>query len=579
MLDNYRIINEKADSGDDVYIYCDSEGRKAPLNSMYSPVKEAERYTATISLKDKAVFLVGIGNGALVKHWIRNGYSFVHLFIIEPYEEIKPDRELAEIIKQNSNVSFFNYKDSSATHISSLFGSFVGIEMDLIVHPNYEKTDAHYMREIISEIKNGIRIHRININTTFVFRKDWILEPLLNLKYTFNITPVEELQGKFAGEKAVLVASGPSMEDLLPSVKKLQHSSYIFAAGSAMNGLLNNGIVPDFVTVFDSSGRNYEAHFKNSEYTGPLIVGSVVNSKILEKHKGDAVLACMMIDDVTKRARPELSSFSAFPSVALFTFYLINYFGFSEVYLVGQDLALVNDRYYAKGVHEHEASKNLKTDLYIDSNDGGKVGTTYPLYSFLQSLENMISLLNQDAIKVYNLSKNGAKIKGTQFIDCEDINFSGKRKKIDFTFKPKISSQESLDKISAIMIEILDLYIEAQKMNKLMDGIDNNKRITVKNTEKAVKALRKLRSHTILEEAITPQLAFQIRKINNIIEFSIKEDNGRTERKLLIDELNKSIKMIHGLLKDIIDDQRFNNLFKERDIKYDKKYEKIYEII
>lgn len=577
MLDEYRIIKGKADSGDDVYIYYDKKGRKVPLNSMYSPEKEAEKYTAKITTKDKVVFLVGIGNGALVKHWTRSRYDFVHLFIIEPYEDIKLDRELTEIIEKNRNISFFYYKNSSATHISSLFGSFIGIEMDLIVHPNYEKTCAPYMMEVISEIKNAIKIHKINVNTTFVFRKDWILEPLLNLKYTFNITPIEELKGKFAGEKAVLVASGPSLEDLMPTVKKLQKSSYIFAAGSAMNGLLNNGIAPDFVAVFDSSDRNYEAHFKNSKYTGPLIIGSVVNSKILETHRGDAVLACMMIDDITKRARPELTSFSAFPSVALFTFYLISYLGFSEIYLVGQDLALVKDRYYAKGVHEHEASRDLKADLYVESNDGSKVGTTYSLYSFLQSLENTISSLNSDLIKVYNLSKKGAKIKGAKFIECEDINLSGKRKKIDLNLKPKISSKESFDKISEIMSEILDLYLETKKMNKLMDGIVNNKRITIKNTEKAVKALRKLRSHSILEEAITPQLSFQMRRINNVTEFLIKDDNGREERKLLIDELNKSIKMIYSLLIDIINDQRFKSLFVETDIKYDKKYEKIYE--
>ncbi|MCL6478381.1 MAG: DUF115 domain-containing protein [Peptococcaceae bacterium] len=576
MLD-YKLILEKADSGEEIYIYCSKDGRRIPLNSLYSPVKEAERFADKVTTKDKVIFLVGMGNGALVKHWAKNGFNFVHLVIIEPYDDIRPDEELLRIFNQSKNISLYYYKDTSAVLFSTMFGTYAGIEMDLVVHPNYERTNIQYMREIISEIWNGIKSYKINVNTGYFFRKDWILEPLINLKYTYNLTSIEDLKDKFSGERAVLVASGPSLQDNINTLKKLQKSSYIFAAGSAFNGLLNNGLAPDFVAVFDSSERNYEAHFKDSKFTGPLIVSGIVNSKILENHKGDAILVDLMIDNITKRARPELSKFASLPSVALFTFDIICYLGFSEIYLVGQDLALVNDRYYARGVHEHAASRNIKPDIYVDSNEGKKVGTTYSLFSFLRSLESLISLRADSKISVYNLSKQGAKIKGAQFIESESIDFSRKRKGFNIEFRPKVATQESLDCIGGILEEILELFLETEKAKKLINRIVKNSKISIKDTEKAVKALRKLRSHIILEDVITPQLIFQISRINNTVNYSIKEGNGSKERALLIDELNKTVGLIYSLLKEILYDPRYTGLLKELNMIDNEKYKKLYQ--
>lgn len=579
MLD-YTITKKTSDSGEDVYIYCSQDGKKIPLNSLYSPIKEAERFSAKISTKNKVIFLIGMGNGSLIKYWARKLYDFIHLIIIEPFDDITPDTELTEIINECNNILIIHYTSLSALQFSSLINKFLGVDIDLIVHPNYDRTNVEYMREIISELRNGIKMHNININTSHHFRKDWILEPLKNLKYTYNVTSIEELKDKFLGERAVLVASGPSLAEQISAVKELKKSAFIFAAGSACNGLINNGLDPDFVTVFDSGAINYDVHFKDSKYNGPLITGSVVNSKIMEKHKGDIILVTVVIDQLTKRARPEVVQFATTPSVAILTLQIIYYMGFKEVYLVGQDLALVNDEYYAKGVHEHEAAKSYKPELYIESNNGDRVGTTYSLYTFLQSLESLILASNKKNVPIYNLSKNGAKIKGTQYIDSESIDYSPKRKDIYIELRPKLATQESFDIIRQFLNEFCDLSIEAGKTRDQLDRLMDAKKIgSIKTTERALKGLKRLRGHSLLEDVITPQLYYYVNRINNIVAYLIKEENNKNERELLFNELKVLVDLIHSFLKEIINDQRYKGLLDELGLKDNEKFKKLYRSI
>lgn len=554
-------LQETAESGESVFIYQHENGRKVALNSLVSPDKEAEKFLKPFLGEKKIYFLIGMGNGAIVKKWLEFG-DFIHLFIIEPYDEIEIDEELRRKLEEHPKVSLQYYSELTDTTESfrSVLETFLGLDMQIVVHPNYDKTDTSYLKEITAKLIDSTKLIRINQNTEYLFQKEWVIEPLSNLEYLFNLTSLDHLKDCFKGEKAVLVASGPSLKENIEHVRNMQKSAYIFAAGSAVNGLLHHGITPDFVTSFDSSIRNYEAHFKDSTYQGPLIVGSIVNSNILKNHKGTAVYCVESIDHITKRVNKDAVEFTVVPSVAVFTLQVIYYLGFREVYLVGQDLALVNGQYYAQGVNNHAGSMNEKATMYVESNSGEKVGTTHALYAFLESFVSVIKSMDKSRITVYNLSKHGAKIEGAEYIPAESLNFSTERKKIDLRLNRAESSIEGVFAANKVIEELHQLLEEIKDVVRKLNYVSNDY-VTVADLKRVSKLFARVTKHSIFEEVVIHQFSFMMQQINNLFAYRLDKEEYTSEDLLtMVKEIKKMLSVMHRYLEDLLQEERIKEI-------------------
>lgn len=563
-----KIHTRVADSGETIYIYQNEMGKKIPLNSLYSPKLEAERFLEKYKNEKKVLVLIGIGNGALIKEWIKYE-SFYHIHIIEPYSDIRLDGEIEMIVKENPRVTFEYFEEFRLTTVQlrGVLNQYLGIETEILIHPHYSKTDIDLIKGLLNKIQQSVKILTINSNTILAYSRDWIVEPLLNLEYSPGLTKIDELKDKFAGEKAVLVASGPSLRENIEAVRKLGHSAYIFAAGSSANGLLNQGVTPDFVTSFDASVRNYEAHFKDSPYRGPLIVGSIVNADILKEHKGDAIFCLEAIDDVSRMSLSGMKPFPVLPSVALFTLQMIYFLGFSEVYLVGQDLALSEGKYYAEGVHEHAGMQNTKIELHVESNSGELVGTTHALNTFLETLVNLIQSMDKNKIKIFNLSKYGAKIEGAPYMSPEEIEYSGERKRVDLKLKPKASSQEGLQRAYELLTRLRRFAFETKKVKRKLrryKGEDRN--YNVEDLKLINQVITDLREHEVYEEIIVPQLPLTLNQIVNFFKYTLdKESITKEDIKDMVSKVQEMVDMTNVFLDKIIRDTRIKEYYKRLD--------------
>ncbi|MGC5324880.1 motility associated factor glycosyltransferase family protein [Brevibacillus sp. SYSU BS000544] len=550
----YNIISQLADSGDSVYVYQDVSNQKnVPLNSLYSPEKEAEKFLRKVEIHNKVIILIGSGNGAVIRKLLDSTEKFIHLLVIEPFKGIFLDTEL---FSDKENVTFFQYESMSHLTFLEFIQDFNSVETELLIHPNYDRTESNLLHKIIMELTQTIRLARVNQNTQENLRKEWIIEPLLNLEYNAELTPLQELKDLFIGEKAILVASGPSMKELIPFVKNAQKSAYVLAAGSAINGLLHHDIVPDFAASFDSSQINFEAHFKDTKYSGPLFVGSIVNNDILKYHKGPTIVARLSGDHITKRALPELMHFKSVPSVAVFGLQILQYLGFSEIYLVGQDLALVNGKYYSEGVKEHKGSINQKAELLVESNSGDQVPTTYGLYPFLHSFVELIKIIDKSKTKIFNLSKHGAKIDGAPYIEEDKVVFLEERKEIHFSVNPKVSSINGLTITDNILEEIKSFKKDLEKSKKDLDRLNPNV-VSVTDMKRVIRLFSRTRNHTIFEDVVTPQFSFVIQRISNIFQYKLEKPSYTSEDRLeMVTEIKKLFQIIDIFLESIMQDMR-----------------------
>lgn len=558
----YTLIKEKNSRNIEVIKIKDHySNRMIALNSQVSPQKEMEKFVGNLQ-NNKCYFIIGSGNGTLLQ-CLKDLNLKSKIYILEPFKEIDyPDdlkKELAE-----KNIYFFQFEGINSLYISDAIKNAMGMECEILFHPNYDKLGKQFLEPIIKKMEEATITAVINKNTEKHFRFDWLIEPILNLSLSKNGKNLLELKEKFESRPFILVASGPSLVENLNFIQKNKDKAYIIASGSAVNGLINNGITPDFVTVIDSSIINFTAHFKNTKYSGPIITTGTTNHLILKHHKGELYFTNFSIDTITSEARPDLLYIPAVSSVAIYSLLLTHFLGASEVFLVGQDLALKDGKYYAKGVHEHEGAKNIGNIIEVEGNISGKVKTTLNLSSMLENINNAVSSIQQNNknIKIYNLSKIGAKINGVPFKDKNEIILNEiidkswipqniYTKEIDYSL-----SLEYYNKIKKCKEEVDDIARKIEKINK--------KAVTLKDLEKLLKLIKKLRENEMLETHILNMIYSTTKSINNMFEFGF-ENNFQTneERVDMLNKLTTFVKVVQQYLEELIHHKDWPDMFKK----------------
>ncbi|MBE1555015.1 motility associated factor glycosyltransferase family protein [Sporosarcina limicola] len=555
---SYIVSRVQSDSGQDIYMY-EKNGQKIGLNSLYSPGKEAERFIKKLEYLEKNfVILIGFGNGALLEGLLKSkAYDRnIHFLFIEPFCEVEVSDDLANQITSTHKVSFFYAENFNAITFSKYIAKYMSIPVSIQVHPNYSKIEDPVIKDCLQVITDGIETVQVFKNTQAAFAIDWIIEPLLNIRSLPKSMNIKSFQGKYKGERAILVASGPSLKEHIPFLQDNKESFHLFSVGSALRALLVNDIEPDYVVTMDAGATNYETHFKDLNYNGALIYETVSNSKIQDNHKGSLIVSRNIAEHITVQFSDEMYSFTqTSPSVAILALQVIAYLGFSEVYFVGQDLALVDGEYYAKDVQHHEAVKNIKEELLVVNNQGKQVGTTRALKIFLEAFEELIKNLPNE-MSLYNLSEQGAKIEGTQFIK-ESTILKGNKKN---STVPKQLIQSSVDPNHFIQTFIVKLDALKRDVLVASAGLKRHIKIGVVNTNDMSKVLRDFRKaskHTILEDVILANLKFVFNSIVNNIQLLSSEQNNTSKGYLaLIKELETFYRLVIAYCDEISKDKR-----------------------
>jgi hypothetical protein len=555
-LTQYQINTQLSDKGETVYIYEDQSGKRVPLNSLYSPKLEAERFVKKYKDIKKVVIMIGFGNGAIVNELINVCDNLIYLYVIEPFSEIELSFENTDIINKRASAEHYNEFTESSMQFRAMMERYRGADVEILIHPQYEKAISGFIKEIISTVRESLDLIVLNINTQRLFSLDWVIEPLLNIEYTYKAPSLLKYKGIYKGETAVLCASGPSLKESVSIVKKLQKSAFVFAAGSSFNGLLNNGIQPDFVTTYDAGAPNFETHFKSSKYEGPLIAGTTANSNILKHHQGPLITVSAPSDKISKMLIPDLVELPDVPSIAVYTLLIIHYLGFKNVYMVGQDLALINDQYYAEGVNEHKAGPIYKATLQLENNMGEMVGSNSVLKAFLESFVSLIRLIDKEEMSIYNLSSKGAKIEGAPYLPADEIKELPARSDIHLDVEMKTSYPEGIDKVKDIItkLELLssEIHSAVRKMRYLKAEV-----ATLQDLKLASRLLKKLNSNELFESVIMQQFSYQIQRLNNVFEFGLDKDgHSNYDRTYMVNAVKNMITEISSYMDKLMNDPR-----------------------
>lgn len=565
------IAVKKAKNGASVFVY-QANLKEVALNSLISPEKEVDRFFKEIGGEDRRfLVIIGIGNGVIVEKLIQSKLfeSNIHFLIIEPFSEVRLQESTISFLAEHQDKLTFHYlKDFTPLIFSSYISRFSTVKTDFYVHPNYLRANKNKVEEVTSVLKEGISLKKIFNNTETLFAIDWVVEPLLNTRIIEKSIDINDQKNKFKGEIALLVSAGPSLYDNIPFIKKMQNSAYIFAVGPTLRPLLNNNISPDVVVSIDSSKTNFETHFKDLKYDGTLLYETLSNHSIQEQHNGRKIVSKSMTEQVSSMLYDNVFGFHQYPSVSIYTLGAIKFLGFKEVYLVGQDLALVNGDYYAKGIKNHSGTNNYMSDLVVENNNGDYVGTTKPLKVFLDFFEYLIRTFPQNELRIFNTSKHGAKIWGTEYVDPNTIIVEKCKKNISFE-GTVITPKQPVDEFIKEFIDKLDQFKDyVDEANKELKRFLKTPIMKKRKQLKMLATFKEIANNEIVEKIILTKMTFIFDNIINSVIFREEKDEYNDDD---LREISKEISTLYATILKYVDliltDPRILNLKKEFELK------------
>ncbi len=260
--------------------------------------------------------------------------------------------------------------------------------------------------------------------TTVQHGEDFFRNRLENLTLLRNSHNLDILQNSFKNKPAVLVAAGPSLDQSMIDLKKVKGKCVLIAVDSALIPLLENGIVPDFVTTLDFQELNFEKMAPCLGQDRPFfLVSNIKATPLTAKRFPARDLFFGFPDDKphlwmakslgVKQFLPPMSS------VANMSLGLALHVGAGPIFFVGQDLAFTSqENDHVEGAVFHSEDPGGDNEIqYVDGVNGGKVATARNLMALQKQFEDVISSSPGD---FWNCSAAGVQLKGAPAISLSE---------------------------------------------------------------------------------------------------------------------------------------------------------------
>lgn len=476
------IVVEDTRSGDKTMIY-----KNTYIHSKHNPAREANKLLRQIDKNNLYIF-AGIGMAYLLEELVQREPDAI-MVIYEPsltlFSTLLREKDITNLIN-NQNL-YFIINGQWQLIMEFLSGKRVKkvTYIPLLTRTKHDEVFFTPLEDYIKHYNNRVEINK---NTLIKFGKLWVKNQCLNLPSMGYKGDISKVFNSFSGIPGIIISAGPSMELIIPHLKKIRESFVILCVDTAYKSLLEEGIEPDFVMSIDAQYWNAR-HLEGMEsHHSILIADPSIQPAAIRPFKNRVYFtkSSFPLGQYFENYREPLTKIASGGSVSTTMWDFSQKLGLSEIYIIGQDLG------YPGGVTHYKNSYFEKRMINICS----KVNTIesqsfkyiYDGYPISIPSNNGKNILSDKRMKIYtewfneqaslgqspgyNLSPNGCKIDGIPFINIEQIiSYPKKRDEINKLLQ-KLTKKETT------------LYIPG-----LLEGAIKIKEILLKITEIGNKAL------------------------------------------------------------------------------------------
>lgn len=320
------------------------------LHSAYDPAAEAARLAATLPGSADTALLLGFGLGYAAEACLAaGGPERVIACEAEPgllraalgLRDLRPllaDERLGFVVGGEPEGLLAALEDSGARRVGLL-----GLKAAEAADPEwYGRARAAVQRH---QAKEGI-----NENTLRRFGRLWVRNLAKNLPEIGRLPGVSRLEGRFEGFPALVLAAGPSLDEVLPLVGELAERCLLVCVDTALRSLLRTGLEPDFLVVVDPQYWNWR-HLEGLSSPGSILVSESAAWPAVFRFGARAAFLGGSLFPLGRAVEAYASPkglLGAGGSVATSAWDLARLLGASPIYMAGLDLSFPGGATHAK---------------------------------------------------------------------------------------------------------------------------------------------------------------------------------------------------------------------------------------
>ena len=412
--------------------------------------------------------VVGSDSGILPAYIERIGIPEGSRYLFVELEEIIP--LVADSISEN-NIADKKMLVSSASNWLETAKSQSLVEyayLDAIqLIPSLAVSDAHllaysdFWRELEQEFQNVLWIYQREFGTlTFITRT---IENLAENRHS-----AAALINQFQGKTAVILAGGPSLDELLPWVQQNRKRLTVVAVSRISKRLLELNLEPDIVVTVDPHYCSYEVSKHMLRLKSALLVNAYHATPVLvSQWQGRSLYldsrlpwACLEKEIVLGEG-PTVSNSAISLCIAM---------GFSQIVFLGLDLCYSQEGFsHAKGSLERNSGAFVAFGSQtVETNEGKTAETDNGFYLSVSVIERQVQTAKASGIRFINPSPSAAKMKNVDFVPVENIVLPTQEYKAGDIIQQILPVDNADSKVALYQETITDLEQQQRNISKLI---------------------------------------------------------------------------------------------------------------
>ncbi|MFD1885615.1 motility associated factor glycosyltransferase family protein [Paenibacillus wenxiniae] len=525
----------------------------------------------------KLIFMYGFGQGLAVIDLLEQ-YPERWIFLYEPNISVFYDAiqkyNLVELFQHPGFKGIAIGKD----HLKMLFSSisiYMQYDLAFVAHRQYLEHGVEQLYELKEEFIKYNQTFEVNQKTMNHFRIQWMRNSMFQLASLLTSPSIESLQNSFQECTAVIVGSGPSLEQDIEWLKKLKSHAIIIAAGSSIQALVKHGIQPHATVVMDG-GQINETIFSNPDtLVPPMIITSTAYYGLTEKKADQRIYSLLRNDYVSQfflgesREQFFIEPTSTVTGTAMQVAICL---GARKIIMMGQDLSFSNNKFYAEGItHTHtnyldskinEAEEN---QLLVKNVEGSYNITNHNFLFMKEGLEALIAAF--PSVKFINATRKGAEISGSTFMLVEDVLRMIESEHIEtkaieqllqqHVEQPHVGIENVQEKLKNIVQDFEVVNQELKSLRKLLDKVQTLSRSKPLKAQQTLENIEiewtSIVNRSWFEPVMECVIPLELSKFDKQLPGIITEKNIVTKSSLIYLHLGELVDSIIVILKDLKD--------------------------
>ncbi|MBI9112485.1 motility associated factor glycosyltransferase family protein [Maridesulfovibrio ferrireducens] len=262
--------------------------------------------------------------------------------------------------------------------------------------------------------------------TTLRLKQDVMVgNELENFSRTIQDGTISTLKNAGRGLGAVILGAGPSLAEFGPELAKNPGNAVYVTALQTLPAVQKTGLKPHFCMGLDyneSMLRVYEQLDREWAKDIPLIYSTKLDHKVLEAYPGPTIPMWTLGGLGTFAFNQHEEIFDAGSNVSITLNRFLDWCGFNQILLVGQDFAWKGKVSHAAGHQNAGATFPASALVRLKNADGENLTSSIQYMTSKREMEEDITKLKTP---VFNLYGGCALIDGTKNVDMQKVNMNG----------------------------------------------------------------------------------------------------------------------------------------------------------